>query len=74
MALDTLVTIANVLHVSSDDLLMDSLDYTVKVSNHEFAELVSDCSEYEIRILLEVATAAKKSLRENRKLLYSYHK
>ena len=69
MSLDTFVSIANALQVSADELLMDSIENTVKVSNHEFAVIISDCSEYEKRILVEVALAVKKTIRENRHLL-----
>lgn len=65
MSLDTLVSIANALTVSADELLMDSLDNTVKVSNHEFASLLVDCSEYEKRVLLTVVESAKSALRDN---------
>ena len=39
--------------------------------NHELAALLSDCSEYEKKILLDVASATKKSLRENRSQFHS---
>ena len=68
VSLDTLVLIANALNVSTDELLLDSLTNTIKVSNHEFAALVSDCTEYEIRILLDILKSAKYSLREHRYL------
>ena len=66
MSLDTFILIVNALNTTADELLMDSLKNTIKVSNHEFAALISDCSDYERRILFDVITAAKKSIRENR--------
>ena len=66
MSLETLVSIANALRVSADDLLRDCIENSVKVSNHEFAGLLSDCTEYEKRVLLGVSVAAKTVLRENR--------
>ena len=69
MSLDTFVSIANVLHVSADELLKDSIENTVNVFNHEFSEIASDCSEYERHILLEVALVIKNTIRENRHLL-----
>lgn len=71
MSLDTFVSIANALQVSADELLMDSIENTIKVSNHEFAAIIYDCSEYEKRILLEVVLAVKKAIRENRHLLFA---
>lgn len=74
MSLDTFVSIANALRVSADELLKDSLENTVKVSNHEFGEVITDCSEYEKRILLAIVRSAKESLRENRHFLFSLHR
>ncbi len=44
MSLDMFVFVANALNVSADEVLQDLLENTIFVSNHEFAELVSDCS------------------------------
>ena len=71
LSLDSLIQIANVLNISTDDILIDSLVNTIKVSNQEFADLVADCSEYEIRILLEVVHSTKNALREH-KYLFRY--
>jgi len=68
MSVDTLVRIANALHVTADELLIDSLENTVKVSNHEFAAILIDCSEYEKQVLLDVLTGTKKSLRNRANL------
>ncbi len=65
MSLDTFVRIANALHVTADELLADSLENTVKVSNHEFSTLLNDCSEFEKCVLMDVLTATKASLRKN---------
>lgn len=69
MAMETFVRIANALNVSSDELLADVLENTIRVSNHSFADLLSDCSEYERRVLQDILTAAKASLRVNRNYL-----
>ena len=71
MSLATFIEIANALNVTADELLIDSLENTVKVSTHELAALLSDCAEYEKKILLDVASATKKSLRENRSQFHS---
>ena len=70
-SLDTLVRVANALNVSTDDLLVDSLTNTIKVSNHEFADILADCSDYELRVLLDMVKAAKQALREYKHLLRS---
>ena len=68
-SLDTLVLVANELNVSTDDLLVDSLANTIKVSNHEFATIVSDCNEYEMRVRLDIVKKAKESKREYKYLI-----
>ena len=65
MSLDTFVLISNALNVTADELLIDNLENTIKVSNHEFTALLTDCSDYERRVLLDITTTAKKSLRKN---------
>ena len=68
MSLELFVSIANALNISADELLVDSLVNTVRVSNHEFSTLLDDCSEYEKRILRDVLSATKESLRTNKYL------
>jgi len=68
-SLDTLVLIANELNVSTDDLLVDSLENTIKVYNHKFASVITDCNEYETQILLDIVAAAKISIRNHKHLL-----
>ena len=69
MSLDTFVSVANALHVSADELLMDSIENTIVVSNHELATVIADCSEYEKRILLELTATIKKAIRNNHRYL-----
>lgn len=66
MRLETFVQIANALNVSADELLMDSLENTLKVRNNEFADVLADCNEYERRVLADILKATKESLRKNR--------
>ena len=68
MSLELFVAIANALNISADELLVESLVNTVKVSNHEFSTLLDDCSEYEKRILRDVLLSTKESLRSNKHL------
>ena len=65
LSLDSLIRLANALNATADELLQDCLENTVKTSNHELAAILFDCSDYEKRVLLDVVTAAKTSLREN---------
>lgn len=66
MSLDTFMLLVNALNTTADELLVDNLENTIKVTNHLFSALLSDCSDYERRILLDVTMAIKKSIRENR--------
>lgn len=68
LALERLILVANVLHVSTDQLLVDYLENTIELTSFEFADLLSDCSEYERRVLLKIVTSAKTALRDNRYL------
>lgn len=65
LSLDSFIKLANALNSTADEILLDCIENTVKASNHEFAAVITDCSEYEKRILLDVITAVKASLREN---------
>ena len=60
------IEIANALYVSADELLKDNLDNTLVVSNHDFAELLTDCTVLERKAMLLAASTAKEFVRENR--------
>ncbi len=64
--LDVFVLIANQLKVSADELLVDSIENIATVCNHEFESLTADCSEYEMRVLIDMLKATKESLRKNK--------
>ncbi len=70
ISLDTLVDLANALNVTADILLKESLKNQAAVMRNEFAEILSDCTDYEQRILLEVLIAVKASVRTNKVLFY----
>ena len=69
MSLDTFVDLVNMLNTTADDLLRDSLNNTTVVSNNTLTELMSDCSTYEERVLIEVLISTKQSLRDNRSFI-----
>ena len=69
MSIDLFIKIANTLNVSADELLLENLSNNIMATNHEFSEILNDCSEYEKRILMDIVITAKKSMRENRRLL-----
>ena len=64
MSLPTLVAIANVLEVSADELLCDSLEHSEPVYHHEIAKIMEDCSSEELRALTEILKAVKETLRK----------
>ncbi len=66
MSLETFVNLANALHVSADELLIDNLERTLVVSNHEFAELLTDSTALERKAMYTAASTAKIFIRENR--------
>lgn len=59
----TLVAIANLLNVSVDELLCDTVLKSKSVFNKEADQIFSDCNEYEIRVLVDVLRATKISMR-----------
>lgn len=61
-SIDVLVDIANVLHVSVDDLLVDSLEYPISTANSELHRLLLDCNKVEEQILTKNAQELKKIL------------
>ena len=73
MSLDTLVSLANILDVTPDILLSESLKHNTRSYTNEFTEVISDCNEYERRILFENMKSTKKVLKENRYLIQRYH-
>ena len=64
ISMETLVSLANALQVSTDELLADSLEYPPAAFHHAFAPVVADCSAYERQFLLRVISEIKRALRE----------
>lgn len=62
LSLETLVDIANALHISVDSLLAVNVLYKTEVRD-EFSELMLDCEEYEKRIIVDTVKTLKQSLR-----------
>ena len=51
ISLDTLIDLANALNVTTDTLLKESLENLPILMNNEFAAILGDCSESELKIL-----------------------
>ena len=62
LSLPMAVALANVLSVSVDEFLCDSVIHSKEVFSHE------DCDDYEIRILTDLLKAAKDTIRRDMKL------
>ena len=65
-SLNTLVNIANVLGVSTDELLCDSVIQCKPVFQKEMNETTVDCDEYEVRVLSHIVKAAKAAIRDDK--------
>ena len=63
VSLPALLSIANVLEVTVDALLCDSIFSARRLFENEIIKETEDCSEEEIRIIADVAKALKASLR-----------
>lgn len=63
VSLTTLVAMANLLAVSVDELLCDEVLKSKPVFMKEADEVLSDCSEYEIRVLVDIMKSAKDAMR-----------
>lgn len=65
VSLNTIVGIANALKITSDDLLCDSVIKAKVQFEQDIADVLKDCDEYEIRIIRDIAAAAKETLRRD---------
>ena len=61
-SIDVLVDIANALHVSADDLLVDSLEHSASTADSELHQLLLDCNKVEEKIITKMAQELKKIL------------
>ena len=74
VSLSTIVKLANALHVSVDSLLADSVVQSKAVFEQDIQTILSDCDDYEIRVIADIAAATKKTLRKEAKLKKSWKK
>ncbi len=63
VSLTTLVAMANLLNVTMDELLCDTLVKSKDVFCREADAVLRDCNEYEVRVLVDILKAAKESIR-----------
>lgn len=68
VSLTTIVSIANGLGITVDDILCDNvIKARVQIEN-DIAEILDDCDEYEIRMIKDMVVALKETLRKDKKL------
>lgn len=67
VSLSTIISIANALSVTGDDLLCDNIMAKAPFEK-DIAALLEDCDEYEIRIVKDMVSSLKDSLRRDSKL------
>lgn len=65
-SLETLVRIANALGVTVDHMLVGNQRKDPVEYQTELVQLMEGCTSYEKRIIYEIASAAKKSLHDNK--------
>ncbi len=68
VSLPTIIKLANALRVSVDSLLADSVVQSKAVFEEDIQTILSDCDDYEIRVIADIAAATKKTLRKEAKL------
>ena len=65
VSLSAIVSIANALGVTADDLLCDSVIHAKVQFERDIAELLEDCDPYEIRMVKDMTAALKETLRRD---------
>ena len=68
VSLTAIVSLANALSVTVDDLLCDSVVKAKVQFEKDIASILSDCDEYEIRIIKDMTKALKETLRRDANL------
>ena len=63
VSLPTLLKIANSLSVSLDDLVYDSLNNNAHISIKEINEVISDCTDKELKAIAQIIQPVKNALR-----------
>jgi len=63
LSLPTLISIANALDASLDEIVYGSLTKNAHISNRMISDLTSDCSPAELRAMAEILSTTKKILR-----------
>ena len=68
VSLTALVSIANALSVTVDDLLYDSIIHARPQLEREIQQVVDGCDDFELRVVKDVTLSVVEALRANEKL------
>ena len=68
ISLTALVSIANALGVTVDDLLYDSIVHARPQLERDIPQIVDSCDDYELRVVKDVTQSVVDALRANEKL------
>ena len=68
VSLSAIVSLANALSVTVDDLLCDNVIKAKAQFEKDIASILADCDEYEIRIIKDMAQSLKETLRRDARL------
>lgn len=68
ISLTALVSIANALGVTVDDLLYDSIVHARPQLERDIQQIVDSCDDYELRVVKDVTQSVVDALRANEKL------
>ena len=68
ISLTALVSIANALGVTVDDLLYDSIVHARPQLERDIQQIVDSCDDYELRVVKDVTQSGVDALRANEKL------
>ena len=71
VSLNAIVNLANALSITTDALLCDSIIKARPQIEQDIAAVIADCDDYEIRMIRDVASALKETLRKNKNLQQS---
>ena len=63
LSLPALVLLANRLDTTTDNLLMDNLTTTVPAFRKDIEDIISDCTPYELRAMIEGMVLIKNTIR-----------
>lgn len=64
LSLPTLISIANALELSLDEIVCDSLIKSEHIAVKEINELLLDCDQKELRSIIEIIKTTKKIIRD----------